>query len=468
VRIKINSIQLVGAKRTVSFDSGLNMITGSITTGKSTLMHCLRGVLGSGLNGFPREIRNSVSHLSSEIEIGAETYRVVRPFVTTDDAKVEIAGKNTIERLPAMRPTHTSKKTYGLWLLDALGLPALQVPKAPTRPDSESTPLSINDYFMYCILDQDEIDKSVFGHDNNYKNIKRRYVFDVIYGKYDLEVTLLQGRLQEAYRQLRRNQNQSETIEELLQDTPFSNRAKIELQIKEFEEELRNLESNEIEVAKKVAVQSGTTKIRAEIQALDVKLARLEAQLAAEHGGHGQMVTLLGQLQTQASRLTRSIVAETYLLDFDFVVCPRCGTSVSPKRGSDETCYLCLQPPTPKLGREELVQEYARLERQIGETEEIIEIHAQNIAQITESIEVGKTDRQRLHEELNYQTASFVSAQAEELRAGAWRRAELIEGLKNLRSYLSLFDKQGDAIIRTKQLQDEITNLEAQIETSLS
>ncbi len=173
--------------------------------------------------------------------------------------------------------------------------------------------------------------------------------------------------------------------------------------------------------------------------------------------GHGQMVTLLGQLQTQASRLTRSIVAETYLLDFDFVVCPRCGTSVSPKRGSDETCYLCLQPPTPKLGREELVQEYARLERQIGETEEIIEIHAQNIAQITESIEVGKTDRQRLHEELNYQTASFVSAQAEELRAGAWRRAELMEGLKNLRSYLSLFDKQGDAIIKIKQLQDEIS-----------
>lgn len=468
MKIKINSIQLVGAKRVVPFEPGLNVVTGPITTGKSVLMRCLRGLLGSGLQGFPREVRNNVSHLSGELTIGEHTYRIVRPFVTTDDARVEIAGNNSAERLPAMKPTRTALYTYGMWLLDAMGLPKLRVPKAPTKPDSELSPLSINDFMMYCILDQDEIDKSVFGHDNNFKNIKRQYVFDVVYGNYNLDVTILQSKLRDTYRQLHRYENQTETIEELLEDTPFSNRAKIELQIDEFETEIKQLESSEVQLAARATTRSGTEEIRNNIRVLEVELSRLQTSLVAEENSREQMRTLLGQLHTQANRLTRSIVAETYLLDFDFVVCPRCGTSISSDRTSDELCYLCLQTPTPQLGKKEFVQEHARLERQIDETEEIIDIHTQNIEKISEAIKLINPKLISLHAELDHKTKSFISAQAEELRSVASRRAELIESLKNLRGYLALFEKQGEAIKKIKQLQDEIVDLEAQIDASLS
>ncbi len=367
-----------------------------------------------------------------------------------------------------MKPTRTADYTYGTWLLDAMGLPTLRVPKAPTKPDSELSPLSINDFMMYCTLEQDEIDKSVFGHDNTHKNIKRQYVFDVVYGNYDLDVTILQSKLRDAYRHLHRYENQTETIEELLEDTPFSNRAKIELQINEYETELRQLESSEVQLASRATAKSGTEEIRSKIRVLEADLSKLQTSLVAEENGREQMRTLLGQLHIQANRLTRSIVAETYLLDFDFVVCPRCGTGVSSDRTLDDHCYLCLQTPTPQLGKKEFVQEHARIERQIDETEDIIDFHSHNIEQISESIKLINPELVSLHAELDHKTESFVSAQAEELRSVASRRAKLIESLKNLRSYLGLFEKQGEAINKIKQLQGEIVDLEAQIDASLS
>jgi hypothetical protein len=63
---------------------------------------------------------------------------------------------------------------------------------------------------------------------------------------------------------------------------------------------------------------------------------------------------LRNQLRTQLGRLTQAVVAGARFFDFDFVVCPRCGSAVDRSRG-DETrhCYLCLQEPPPAPTRED-------------------------------------------------------------------------------------------------------------------
>ena len=89
MRVYINKIKLLGTSREFSLRPGLNIITGSITTGKTTLIKCLRGLLGSNLKDFSREARNNITHLAGEIFIGDNAYEIIRPFVMTNDAMVK-------------------------------------------------------------------------------------------------------------------------------------------------------------------------------------------------------------------------------------------------------------------------------------------------------------------------------------------------------------------------------------------
>jgi hypothetical protein len=182
VRLRVETVDLVGVERQIAFEPGLNVVLGPISTGKSTLLRLCRILLGAAVEDIPPEVRDNVSALTGRVRIDESSYSVVRSLVGTDTAKVEIAGDGQAWRLPALRRDATATTTYGRWLLERLGLPALDVPMAPTRPaESGTTPVSVNDYMLYCHLTQDEIDSSVFGHRDNFKNIKRKYVFEILY-----------------------------------------------------------------------------------------------------------------------------------------------------------------------------------------------------------------------------------------------------------------------------------------------
>src|SRR5438067_557424 len=122
MRLRINSIALVGTSRQVAFAPGLNVVEGPISTGKTSLMRLLAVLLGAGYDGLTPEVDESVTALGGELRIGDHVFSVVRRLVRTDTASVEIAGNGTLERLPAMRADSPDGLTYGNWLLRTLGL----------------------------------------------------------------------------------------------------------------------------------------------------------------------------------------------------------------------------------------------------------------------------------------------------------------------------------------------------------
>ena len=413
MRLRINSLTLVGADRRFILAPNFNVITGSVATGKTTLLRCMRGLLGNRLDQFPREAREAISSLAGQVLIGDGVYDVVRPFVTTDTAKVDMAGADEIRRLLAYRPAAEEPLTYGNWLLGKLNLPRLMVPTAPSQPDSAISPLSINDYMMYCHLRQDEIDTSVFGHTNQAKNVKRKFAFEVLYGKYDVEISALQEQLRETYNELRRLRNQNKTIEEFIAGTPFANRAAIERDLRESEAELERITAGAEELAASVTRESDTEHIKRSLQEMDARLDELQRKLQFERGSAEQKERLIAQLQTQSTRITRSVVAGDLLLDLDFVTCPRCGSTVNEERGGPDTCYLCLQEPSPQMAREDLIREQDRLERQISETRELVAAHARSAAEIEKAIGSLSSIRGEAVAELEHRTRRFVSERAE-------------------------------------------------------
>ncbi|MEG4203453.1 hypothetical protein QUA20_05935 [Microcoleus sp. Pol7_A1] len=467
MRVCINKINLIGADRELHLQAGLNIITGSITTGKTTLIKCFRGLLGSVLQDFSREAKDNITNLAGEVIIGDQTYEIIRPFVTTNDAMVSIAGENEATRLPALRGK-ADEETYGTWLLKKLNLPILKVPTAPTQDDSDTSPLSINDYIMYCHLRQDEIDSSVFGHNHFSKNNKRKYVFEVIYGKYDVEIAQLQIKRRETVSEIGRLQNYTKTIDEFLTGTPFENRAAIVYNLNNVIRELEIAYSDSETLGEEIRGYTNTDELRLHLLELQQQLDKLHQNHQYEQYSLEQKQSLIAQLQTQSSRLTKSIVAGNYLLDFDFLSCPRCGSSLQPSRTEPETCYLCLQPPEPQITQDDLIKEQDRLEQQISETFELVDAHRTAIVGIEQAITQKNLQRQTLSSEINHRARRYVSEQAEQIAQAEHHRTQLQEKKQRLEEYLGLYNRQDQAISAIEHLKSHLGELDIAIDIANS
>jgi len=453
----------MGTTREFSLQPGLNIITGSIFSGKTTLMKCLRGILGSNLKDFSREAKNNITNLAAQVLIGDENYQIIRPFVTTSDAKVSIGGEYENERLPVLRGKG-EEKTYGTWLLDKLGLPTLRVLTAPTQADSDTNLLSINDYLMYCYLRQKEIDVNVFGHTEYSKNNKRKYVFEVIYGKYDVEIAQLQEQRVETVLEIRRLKNYTKTIEEFLSGTALENRASIirDLVNIDHEIELSHLASESL--ANEIRQRTNTDELRINLLEVQQNIDEFRQNLQYEQYSLKQKQGLIAQLQTQSKRLTKSIVASSYLLDFDFLSCPRCGSTINTSRSNIDTCYLCLQHPEPQISQDDLIDEQERLDKQISETFELVEAHSNAINEIESSIKKLEDERQMLTNEINHRSRRYVSEQAEDIAQLEQHRIQLQEKKKRLEEYLELYTRQDNAVSGIEQLESRIEALDIQID----
>jgi len=463
MKVRINKFSLMGTTREFSLQPGLNIITGSIFSGKTTLMKCLRGILGSNLKDFSREAKNNITNLAAQVLIGDENYQIIRPFVTTSDAKVSIGGEYENERLPVLRGKG-EEKTYGTWLLDKLGLPTLRVLTAPTQADSDTNLLSINDYLMYCYLRQKEIDVNVFGHTEYSKNNKRKYVFEVIYGKYDVEIAQLQEQRVETVLEIRRLKNYTKTIEEFLSGTALENRASIirDLVNIDHEIELSHLASESL--ANEIRQRTNTDELRINLLEVQQNIDEFRQNLQYEQYSLKQKQGLIAQLQTQSKRLTKSIVASSYLLDFDFLSCPRCGSTINTSRSNIDTCYLCLQHPEPQISQDDLIDEQERLDKQISETFELVEAHSNAINEIESSIKKLEDERQMLTNEINHRSRRYVSEQAEDIAQLEQHRIQLQEKKKRLEEYLELYTRQDNAVSGIEQLESRIEALDIQID----
>ena len=132
---------------------------------------------------------------------------------------------------------------------------------------------------MYSYLAQEELGFSVFGHRDSFKNIKRKYVFDITYGFYDLKVAQLQDRLRDVNSQLRALRDRQRLFETFFDDTPLENRAAIEYELREVNSELKQNEVASRELASVPQGVRGTSELQSEV----LRLERADSGTARGH-----------------------------------------------------------------------------------------------------------------------------------------------------------------------------------------
>lgn len=463
MRVRINALDLVGTTRSITLTSGLNIITGPIATGKTTLLRLCRAVFGSDLDNMPVEAREQVTAIVGDVTLGDADFKIIRPLVTTADAKVDIAGRDVALRLPALRPRPEAPITYGQWLLSTLALPRIEVPSDPRRPESTGTPVSINDYFMYCHLRQTEIDRSVFGHHDHFRNVKRKYVFEILYGLYDVAIANLQERLRDLDGQLRALRGETAFFERISTGTPWENRAALERDLGSARVRLQVADDDVRAIAASSAAEGAARELQSEYRELTESIAERSAALSHEDSAIEQLERLAAQLEAQTTRLTKAIVAGEVLADYDFILCPRCGASLNSDRGSADHCYLCLQQPTRTTSRSDLVKEQARLDAQGAETRELIDSHRNAMLALKHQIDALERRRLDLDNQLDFKLKAFVSRSASEIEHFAASRAELHQTIRRLEDYLTLFARLDGISSSVSRLEIEREDVRAEL-----
>jgi len=329
--------------------------------------------------------------------------------------------------------------------------------------------VTISDYLAYCVLPQDEIDNMVFGHRDPFKNIKRRYVFQIVYGLYDVQMAALQEELRDVLAEIRQIKSQTSAFERFLTNTPWENRAALAREREDTRRELTSLESQVVESAERAAISDRALDLRRQIAGLERDRASAASEQEFERQSIDQLTRLLGQLEGQSSRLTRAIVAGELLVDFEFRICPRCGTPIELQRASEQVCPLCLQTPNPSaVDRDVLVGEQDRLGLQIQETRELIAEHHVALREIDSRLTALNRTRIAIAEELDYQTRAYVSDAASALTHAAEKRAELESTITRLEDYEKLFFKLDEALSDLLTLDSRRGEIEAALEVAKS
>ena len=442
-KLELIQVELVGGGRTIDFRPGFNIIQGDITTGKTTLVRLIRAMLGTMPSGLPPEV-NYISAIRGNVLLGQQFWYLYRPRTSTSRALVEVSEQHPRpyhEPVSLRIPISGPGRTYSTFLLEQLEIPAVSVPQARNQPTGVLTPVTMTDWLGYCIVTGDELDTQVFGHHREWRDVKRRWVFELAYGYYEPDLALLNARLRAVEIQLANLGRDAVVREKFLVDTPFQDIDLLEQEIVDNEAQLRSVMGERLSVASQADNVPGVQELRQTVLAarsrraqVTDRLQRLEAQIADLNDLHGQ-------LTTQSARLTRAVVADEWLVDFDFIVCPRCGNDIDAGRTEPNLCYLCLQEPRPAPSREQMLSEQDRVASQITETADVIE------SRVTAHEELGHEASRldasiaNLSSELDQRTAVFVSDRASRIEYYASEQTRIEGSISRLREYLNLLKR---------------------------
>jgi len=452
-QLQVDSIELQGGDRRVDLQPGVNVVLGPMASGKSTFVKLMRALFTSVPSDLPPEAQQLPS-LRATCHIGGAPWNILRRLTTTDTSLVEIVGATDTILAPARRATGAHPETFSDWLLTALDLPKISVPAAPSRPESEPTPVTFADFFNYCVLRGDEIDSSVFGHRDPFRDIKRKYVFEIAYGLFDSSQAELQTDLRAIEAELTFLRGEAAAATRIFVGTELESIETVRVAREERLGRLQYLVAQEVSVSHDARTTPIDTELRSTAQRLSDELASTRARLADGRAQLADLSALVDQLRSQGARLTRAAAAGEALVDFEFIICPRCGNPVTDGRSDGENCLLCLQVPPPSPHPDELRKERDRIEEQIVDTLDLIDGRRSEIDDMRQAVERLETERALVGARLDEAMGAFVSDRQSEIAEMASERSRIEAEISKYDQYLVILQRAEDAGSRIAQLSE--------------
>lgn len=349
-RIAFNRLLLTGPGRKygVSLRSGVNVISGPIWTGKSSILQLLDYVCGAKTPPAYPEI-SKCSDVYVECLAGGEVITIRRSLkgktakATIYPGVLDAVLSNSLTGTEVSARHVRDAASVSSELLRRIGLANITVKVAPTVESSDANAFSLRDLLLLVYVDQDRMGsaKRGFFEDHPFKSIKWKAGFEITHGLFDETIASLSESLKTAVAEEKQIQDYLGNAQTFLNDFRIPTAEELERSIQRFDVEQARLEQQAQSTRKRTEAQMGD----------DFELVRRRERVESEQAGARARAKELRRTLNQLGRLRVQYDRERAQLEFlmesealvghlPIVRCPACLQPIDPVPTA-HSCYVC-------------------------------------------------------------------------------------------------------------------------------
>lgn len=377
-RLAFERLLLTGPGRNyeVRFRSGVNLISGPIWTGKSSILQLLDYGCGAKTPpGYP-EI-SKCADVYVECTAGGERITIRRSLrgttakATIYRATIDDVLTNSVAGAEVSARHVRNASSVSSEVLRRLGLADIHVKLAPTQESSDAHAYSLRDLLLLVYVDQDRMGsaKRGFFEDHPYKSIKWKAGVEIVHGLFDETAASLSEALKQALLEQKATQDYLRSAQAFLDDFRIPAADELERIILRLAVEQTELEQQLSETRQRTEAMLGDS------LGLVRRRATVESDRAAANARAGELrrtLTQLGRLRVQYDRERAQLEflreSEALVGHLPIVRCPACLQAIDP-RPSANACYVCHRPLPTRDGEVSVDARLRATKRRISDLE---------------------------------------------------------------------------------------------------
>ncbi|MEK3717412.1 AAA family ATPase [Paenibacillus sp. FSL R7-0333] len=456
-KIRLEKLTLIGFRKNyeVNFKTGLNYISGPMSTGKSSIAEMINYAFGSEKHKAYIEIGKSCKEVELDFWIGEDKFRIIRPlFEFTRPVKIfnwnEETGefKKNFNLLEIDSPAN--ENSLSAYLLKQIGLPKITV---------ANQAFSFRDLFKYSYVKQSTIDsENLLMEKTSGSNLKRKPTFEIIFNIYNELLGELKQQLKEKINYIEFLLNKRLGVYEFLkemnmlsQDTYLNEKNRLLTVLYEENQILEGLKVHG------TYDESVTLNLESEIIILKDKITNIDMLIVDKEKYVDKLFLLRNQYSREMQKIDFIVEGAIILNSYDYSSCPSCLNPIRAKEG----CNLCGSE-LEDLSNQEIAifeSENRRLNKKFNSLIAFIE---QQTTRINERKNERKALLEELHikqRELDHLKNHYLSPFFDQIQQSNYKIGKVNSSLDQLEkstSVINQFSKITQNIIDEEALRDSL------------
>lgn len=272
-------------QRTLEFSSGLNIIRGEKTSGKSLVLSLIDYCLGKGSNislKVQTELDSNVDFIFLEIAINEETFTICRSIKKGISVFwVYYSGYKNIDEYI---PEKFDKKSFQTFIMNKLGAIEFTKTKNKARTNRLTTEtISFRDIYRYCFVSQHDLGTHNFlSHNETMKRYKNPICFEMIFDLIDFSQNNLQTEIAKIQNRIEDDKKNRENLEGYLNQRGNSNFIDLLDQIDNLNEQIEKLQKRKNEIVQSQKLDEKVNKSNRDYVLLNGEIRELEDAIQSD------------------------------------------------------------------------------------------------------------------------------------------------------------------------------------------
>jgi len=427
-RIKINELRAKGVKKDyyVTFKGALNIISGEIATGKTSILDLINYCFGAtDCPEYPELTRKATTALL-EIEINREVFTVERQlFSKRQKENIHFCRISELQSEHKMIEVSSSQRkdeeSISSFVLSKIGLKGIPLKEAPKQDISDVDIMSFRDILWLCYLKRTRVaGADLLFEKTHMKENKLVQVVDVLFDLYSNRSAVLSAELQSVQEEVQDKQRTDKTLLRFADSQGFLTLEQLEEEKKKLLQEIVDKKGRLEEIDDKISgsselakgLQNEVLKLRSQLQKNRTEKRGLEKTLQ-------RLLPLRAQYHEDISKLHFLNQAKTIIDPLSLVLCPMCLSPLEKEAEAKELCPLCgkkLQQADSDASVD-VTKEIRTIERKLGELgtyigdlEERIKQNEKEDKQVSEKLALAS---QKLDDTLRSFVSPYLSEREE-------------------------------------------------------